>query len=284
MPHQSSGPVTISKYASKIMKLHGSINWLYCPNCSRLYVHRYKNIGINYADVCPHCPVNEDQKILLEEMILTPTMLKELQNHHLGLTWQHAFMELNQADKVVFIGYSLPLADFELRYFWHRIGTTLLNRVTFPSTRHLPWIFFKKLLHFRNSGTTSLPSIVFNPGNLYFKRSGSENRNISAIIDVEHISGTVLLLKEAQIINILIERDYLFKSEVAKDKKGAVPYFIALFLILVLLLLFHRDFPVNFILYPLYPFFLLLESRYNLAWEGAVNSLKTAARLFYFAG
>jgi NAD-dependent SIR2 family protein deacetylase len=119
-PHQSSGPVTISKYALKIMKLHGSINWLYCPNCSRLYVHRYKNIGIDYADVCPHCPVNEDQKILLEEMILTPTMLKELQNHHLGLTWQHAFMELNRADKVVFIGYSLPLADFELRYFFKK--------------------------------------------------------------------------------------------------------------------------------------------------------------------
>lgn len=120
MPHQSSVPVSISKYALKIMKLHGSINWLYCPNCSRLYVHRYKNIGIGYADVCPHCPANDEQKILLEEMILTPTMLKELQNHHLRLTWQHAFMELNRADKVVFIGYSLPLADFELRYFFKK--------------------------------------------------------------------------------------------------------------------------------------------------------------------
>jgi len=103
----------------KIMKLHGSLNWLYCPNCGRLYTDRYKNIGITYNPVCPCCQEDE-QKIVLEEMIITPTMLKEFQNHHLKLTWQHAFIEISHADLIVFIGYSLPPADFELRYFFKK--------------------------------------------------------------------------------------------------------------------------------------------------------------------
>lgn len=106
--------------AIKIMKLHGSINWLYCSNCARLYTDFNENIGINFETICPCCPNIDKQGISMEEMIITPTMLKEFQNHHLKLAWQHAFMELNQADIVVFIGYSLPIADFELRYFFKK--------------------------------------------------------------------------------------------------------------------------------------------------------------------
>jgi hypothetical protein len=103
----------------KVMKLHGSINWLYCPNCWRLYIDkkRFKSIGIEHRVNCPKCSMtNMGHELILEEMIITPTMLKELQNHHLKLTWQHAFMELNQAGMVFFIGYSFPQADYELRY------------------------------------------------------------------------------------------------------------------------------------------------------------------------
>lgn len=114
-PPKSEPPISV-----KIMKLHGSINWLYCPNCGRLYIDRYRNIGVDYKTPCPNCPGAAGQDIILEEMIITPTMLKEFQNHHLRLTWQHAFIKLSRADIVVFIGYSLPLADFELRYFFKK--------------------------------------------------------------------------------------------------------------------------------------------------------------------
>lgn len=107
--------------ALKMMKLHGSINWLYCPNCGRLFVHHYKNIGVDYKSNCPICCAeNLEKEIILEEMIMTPTMLKDFQNHHLKLIWQNAFMQLTQADKVIFIGYSFPLADYELRYFFKK--------------------------------------------------------------------------------------------------------------------------------------------------------------------
>lgn len=105
----------------KIMKLHGSINWLYCPNCGRLFIDRFNNIGVEYKKRCRYCTnVQTPREIILEEMIITPTILKEFQNHHLRLTWQHAFMELSRADAVVFIGYSFPLADYELRYLFKK--------------------------------------------------------------------------------------------------------------------------------------------------------------------
>jgi NAD-dependent SIR2 family protein deacetylase len=115
IPPKSGLPTSL-----KIMKLHGSINWLYCPNCGRLYIDRYNNIAVDYKTPCPNCLGIAGQDIILEEMIITPTMLKEFQNHHLRLIWQNAFLNLNRADVVVFIGYSLPLADFELRYFFKK--------------------------------------------------------------------------------------------------------------------------------------------------------------------
>ena len=45
-----------------------------------------------------------------------PTLLKEFNNVHLKQIWYQAGHELWQADKVIFVGYSFPIADFEIRY------------------------------------------------------------------------------------------------------------------------------------------------------------------------
>lgn len=103
----------------KVLKPHGSINWLYCPNCGRLFIDRKENIGIQDEVLCPYCS-NENSKITLETMIITPTMLKELNNLHLKYIWQNAFIEFQEAKRIVFIGYSFPIADYELRYLFKR--------------------------------------------------------------------------------------------------------------------------------------------------------------------
>lgn len=118
---KNTGNVFTRRKDLKIIKLHGSINWQYCPNCGRLFIDRFKNIGVNYETNCPNCPqTNKEREIILEEMIITPTMLKEYQNHHLKLSWQQAFIELSQADIAIFIGYSFPLSDYELRYLFKK--------------------------------------------------------------------------------------------------------------------------------------------------------------------
>jgi hypothetical protein len=45
-----------------------------------------------------------------------PTLLKDFRNVHLATVWHNALLELQAARRIVFVGYSLPIADFEFRY------------------------------------------------------------------------------------------------------------------------------------------------------------------------
>ena len=48
--------------------------------------------------------------------MIMPTLLKEFRNIHLQQVWYKSSRELSFANKIVFVGYSFPLADFEIRY------------------------------------------------------------------------------------------------------------------------------------------------------------------------
>jgi hypothetical protein len=50
-----------------------------------------------------------------------PTFLKDLSNFQIKLVWQNAGVELMEARRLVFIGYSLPHADFEFRQLLSRM-------------------------------------------------------------------------------------------------------------------------------------------------------------------
>src|SRR5689334_20255178 len=50
-----------------------------------------------------------------------PTFLKDLTNFQIKLIWQNAALGLMEADRLVFIGYSLPHADFEFRQLLSRM-------------------------------------------------------------------------------------------------------------------------------------------------------------------
>ncbi len=103
----------------KLYKLHGSLNWLYCPACravdltrggkGAVYIFQNKEIAN-----CPVCQVRYDP------MIITPTYLKNYDNHYIGRVWVAAEESLQQADEIVFIGYSLPDADIVLRTMFAR--------------------------------------------------------------------------------------------------------------------------------------------------------------------
>ena len=100
----------------KIEKLHGSINWGFCSSCERLFVKKYdlKTPPIIYqndSSKCRHCL---DAK--LKRLIVTPTFVKDLNNTHLKMIWHNALMDIQESKRLVFIGYSFPLADFEFRY------------------------------------------------------------------------------------------------------------------------------------------------------------------------
>lgn len=116
------------KYNVKLLKIHGSMNWLNCPKCQRLYVAFYDKIaeyGIYKDKNCSHCSRNfKENKTIstaLRSNLIMPTFLKDLNNFQIKLIWQNCGVELSEASKIVFIGYSLPQADYELRQLLSRM-------------------------------------------------------------------------------------------------------------------------------------------------------------------
>jgi NAD-dependent SIR2 family protein deacetylase len=104
-------------YNVKLLKLHGSLNWLQCETCQRLYVSYGEKSAIpNYLKQkdCRHCEKQNIESSLRSTLIM-PTFLKDLSNFQLKLIWQNAGIEIMEARRIVFIGYSLPYADFEFR-------------------------------------------------------------------------------------------------------------------------------------------------------------------------
>lgn len=57
---------------------------------------------------------------ILEPFIITPTFTKVFDLPHIQTTWHNAFVELREATNVVFIGYSLPAADYHFRTLLRR--------------------------------------------------------------------------------------------------------------------------------------------------------------------
>lgn len=116
------------RYNVKLLKLHGSLNWLQCPKCARLYVKLYHNFNGAYIfdkKYCRHCEKNfsnnKGETNILSTNLITPTFLKNLNNVQNKLVWQNAAIELSEADKIVFLGYSLPHADFEFKQLLSRM-------------------------------------------------------------------------------------------------------------------------------------------------------------------
>lgn len=115
-------------FIAKLLKLHGSLNWLQCPKCQRIYVKFNQKIAMNPFSLisqptCRHCDGNfgilESHNLVAN--LIMPTFMKDLSNPQYKIIWQNAGIELSEAKKIVFIGYSLPQADFEMRQLLSRM-------------------------------------------------------------------------------------------------------------------------------------------------------------------
>ena len=120
----------------KVLKLHGSANWLLCAGCAQLFTglgaedeHWDQYVWPQFCPFCQGVASSEPgatEAPRLEPFFVTPTFLKVFENPHIRMVWHNAYMELVEATRVVFVGYSLPEADYHLR--------ALLRRAIRPST------------------------------------------------------------------------------------------------------------------------------------------------------
>ena len=101
---------------ASILKLHGSLNWRYCPTCrSVLHTGTQKGTGGTHGKCrTPTIPI-----------MIPPTYFKALSNLYLRQIWHAAEKVLVECQRLVFCGYSFPDTDVHVRYLLKR---TELNR------------------------------------------------------------------------------------------------------------------------------------------------------------
>ncbi len=108
----------------KIIHLHGTTDWMYCPCCGNMYSppsHLKTNLlnkKLMNSATCKNCRdtiKNDKDKTKLIPFLIMPTYLKDLSNPHIKDIWRNAAVEIREAERLVIIGYSLPQADFLIR-------------------------------------------------------------------------------------------------------------------------------------------------------------------------
>ncbi|MCX7710458.1 MAG: hypothetical protein N2484_11490 [Clostridia bacterium] len=131
-----------------VIKVHGSCNWLYCDNCRTLFhdIHNevslyqrtgfkendFKLVGINpfnmdntaeyTAEKCLKCG-NE-----VSSHISTFRYRKSFRANSFPNIWNEAEKVLTNSDRWIFVGYSLPDADYEFKHLL-KISELKLNHI-----------------------------------------------------------------------------------------------------------------------------------------------------------
>jgi NAD-dependent SIR2 family protein deacetylase len=126
----SSVPLQEGAPTPLLLKLHGSVNWLYCPNCEALYCYTgtkaIERIFQGKNELCPY------DNCYLKGIIIPPTEKKDYGLPLLALMWIKASKLLRTTTAIDFIGYSLNEIDMQVLYLLKR---SLFNNTEKPKLR-----------------------------------------------------------------------------------------------------------------------------------------------------
>ena len=109
-----------------LLKIHGSLNWLYCPKCDEVDISAFGKGSTRTVTGEYYC-ANNNCTNKYESLLITPTMFKNYDNRFIREVWVCAEMELINADHLVFIGYALKEEDYQIRCL---LMKALLNKET----------------------------------------------------------------------------------------------------------------------------------------------------------
>jgi hypothetical protein len=114
-----------------LLKIHGSLNWIYCPKCDEVDLTMREKGAMRtlqgYYCIDEHCTCK------YESLLITPTMYKDYENRIIKETWACAENKLIEADEIVFIGYGLWEEDYQIRCLLMKAMLTkkeIYNKIT----------------------------------------------------------------------------------------------------------------------------------------------------------
>jgi len=131
--------------AVPLLKLHGSLNWGWCPECKQVfawdlgsYFSRFKwqldrrpeYVTLDIASHIGSFQHMDGHPAEPEPVIVPPTWNKRDLNRALFNVWRRAAAELADARDVFVIGYSLPPSDLFFRYLYSlgTVSETIIRR------------------------------------------------------------------------------------------------------------------------------------------------------------
>lgn len=90
----------------KILKLHGSLNWMLCEQCKRMEIFN----ELETFRIKKYCR-NINCNSILIPFIVPPVWNKNVYVERLQSLWKEAINILEKADRIIIIGYSFPALD-----------------------------------------------------------------------------------------------------------------------------------------------------------------------------
>ena len=98
-------------------KLHGSLNWTRCDLCGHYYinpegsiVHQAFTEEINNDNTCV-C----SNSLRLKSVLVAPSLVRDIRDSNLLQIWKASMESIRTADKLIFVGYSLPSEDLAIK-------------------------------------------------------------------------------------------------------------------------------------------------------------------------
>lgn len=121
----------------RLFKLHGSLNWLYCPTCNHLKLTpREKGIIKLISD--PSGALCESCETIYSPVIVPPSFFKDFTNVFLSSVWNKAENYLHEVEHIIFCGYSFPDADMHIKYLLKRIQKNRNSNIAFTVINNHP--------------------------------------------------------------------------------------------------------------------------------------------------
>jgi NAD-dependent SIR2 family protein deacetylase len=126
-----------SKNPVNLYKIHGSLNWLYCPTCNSLTLTPKEKGVIRLLTDFSHSACSVCESVIVP-IIVPPTFYKDMSNVFLSIIWNRAEQSLRMADHIIFCGYSFPDADMHVKYLIKRIQTNRRQPMRFTVINNHP--------------------------------------------------------------------------------------------------------------------------------------------------
>jgi len=93
-----------------LLRLHGGLNWMRCLACQALFTTVDAHARMFETQSCRMCGSER-----LDYIIVHPSFHRSYTDPVLQMVWGRLLEELRHADRWIFVGYSLPPADVDLR-------------------------------------------------------------------------------------------------------------------------------------------------------------------------